>query len=174
MAPLDRVCLVGAESTGKSQLAADLARHFGGVVVPLFAREYAIAAGRPLNETDVEPIARGQIANEDRAIGSLRILDTDLLSTVVYARHYYGSCPEWIERAARERLAGLYLFLHADVPWIADPARDASADRDQIHAAFHRTLDEFRAPYVSIAGSWDERRTKAIAAIGSMPATLNP
>lgn len=173
MAALDRVCLVGAESTGKSQLAADLARHFGGVVVPEFAREYAIALGRVLNQTDVEAIARGQIANEDRALGGFRILDTDLLSTVVYARHYYGRCPEWIERAARERLAGLYLFLHADVPWVADPARDASADRAQVHAAFHRTLDEFRAPYVSIIGNWEERRRKAIAAI-AMPATLIP
>mgnify|MGYP000592549471 CR=1 FL=1 len=32
-------------------------------------------------------------------LGKLLVLDTDLVSTVVYARHYYGHCPAWIEEA---------------------------------------------------------------------------
>jgi nicotinamide riboside kinase len=42
-----RVCLIGAECTGKTRLAEDLARHFAAVCVPEYAREYAVrGAGR--------------------------------------------------------------------------------------------------------------------------------
>lgn len=168
MAPLARICLIGAESTGKSELAAALSRRFDAPVVPEFAREYALKVARPLDASDVDSIGRGQMENEDRVIESatgLVILDTDLLSTVVYSRYYYRSCPGWIEDAARRRLADLYLFLHHDVPWIPDPARDASADRDQVHEHFRRALAEFRARYVDLTGGWEERRLKAIAAV---------
>ena len=89
--------------------------------MPEFAREYALRVARELTVDDVEPIARGQIALEDAAgetpalQGSLLILDTDLISTVVYARHYYGQCPEWIESAAATRKADLYLLTDIDV-----------------------------------------------------------
>ena len=53
--------------------------------------------------------------------------DQDLLSTVVYARHYYGDCPPWIERLAVERLGDLYLLCPPDVPWSADRRRDRPA-----------------------------------------------
>lgn len=173
MAPLTRICLTGAESTGKSELAQELARHFSTVAVPEFAREHALAAGRVLDVSDVEPIATGQIAQEDRIIATadnVVILDTDLLSTVVYSRHYYGTCPEWVERAARSRLAGLYLLLDIDVPWIADPARDAGADREKVQQEFEAVLREFGARHELISGSWAERRELAIAAIrGTLP-----
>ena len=98
--------------------------------MPEFARVYVdektATTGLPVDETDVEPIARGQIAAEDRGAAEARgllVLDTDLVSTTVYARHYYGSCPAWIEQAARDRRADLYLLCDIDVPWI--PTRGA-------------------------------------------------
>ena len=103
MERLLRVVLTGSESTGKTTLAADLAAHYRTVWSPEFARAYADRKKGPLDRSDVEPIARGQIAGEDEAArraGRLLILDTDLLSTVVYGRHYYGRFPEWIEKAA--------------------------------------------------------------------------
>src|SRR5437879_678808 len=72
---------------------------------------------------DVVAIARAVIAAEEEAVSRadrLLILDTDLLSTVVYSRAYYGECPPWVEAAARERRAHLYLLHHPDVPWVAD------------------------------------------------------
>ena len=121
------VTVTGSECTGKTTLARDLARHFGAVWVPEFARDYLDeqtgTTGLPLDASDVEPIARGQIAAEDRgraAASGLVILDTDLVSTTVYARHYYGACPPWIDQAARDRRADLYLLCDIDVPWVAD------------------------------------------------------
>ena len=56
-----RVCLTGAESTGKTELARELAGHFGAPHVPEYSREYAERAARELSYMDVYPIARGQM-----------------------------------------------------------------------------------------------------------------
>src|SRR5687768_3802412 len=161
MATLTRICLIGPESTGKSELAAELARELHSVWVPEFAREYAEAHGNDLTAADVEPIARGQIANEERITPQadrILLLDTDLISTVVYARHYYGDCPQWIEEEARQRRADLYLLLDTDVPWKPDAARDAGGDqREDLFDAFRAALDEFETRWEIVSGDWDER-----------------
>ena len=156
-----RVVLTGPQSTGKSALARALARHFGVPKADEYAREYAIANPRELTADDVEPIARGQIANEDRVNGDLVILDTDLISTVVYARHYYGICHDWIERAARARAADLYLLLNVDTPFVDDPARDSADRREELFAKFHNALQEFGVRFHIIRGDWIERQRLA-------------
>jgi HTH-type transcriptional repressor of NAD biosynthesis genes len=167
MEAVSRVCLIGPQSTGKTELARRLAAHFGGVWVPEFARQYAIANQRELTAEDVEPIARGQMAGEDRAGGPLVILDTDLISTVVYARHYYRECGDWIERAARARRADLYLLMDVDTPWVDDPARDSADKRQELFARFHLALQEFEVPFHVIRGDWSERERLAIRVIQS-------
>lgn len=160
MAKIARVCLTGPECTGKSWIGEELARRLGTVCVPEYAREYALAVGRELTLDDVTPIARGQIDAEDRSAldaSGLLILDTDLISTLVYSRHFYGTVPAWIEHAARARLADLYILLDVDVPWTPDPARSSGDARPQLHAAFARTLAEHGARVVGVGGGWGER-----------------
>ncbi len=163
------IVVSGSECTGKTTLAKDLAARFGASWSAEFAREYVDRKSAPLDASDVEAIARGQVAAEDaaRAGGApVVVKDTDLVSTVVYARHYYGACPAWIERAARERLGVLYLLLHPDVPWVADGLqRDRPASRAEVHELFARTLAEFGARVVDITGGWEARRTSAVAAV---------
>lgn len=163
-----RVCLTGAESTGKTELAKRLARHFSAHLVPEYSREYALERPVALAYSDVVAIARGQIDLEDRFLshgGNLVIFDTDLLSTVVYSRHHFGACPDWVEGAAHNRLADLYLLLDVDVPWVWDPVRDSGQTRDTLHEEFRRTLNEFGATYILVSGGWEERWGQAIAAI---------
>jgi nicotinamide riboside kinase len=166
LAPLSlgRICLTGAECTGKSTLAPLLAAHYGGVVVPEYARAYAERVGRELTYEDVEPIARGVLESGGTA-GALRIFDTDLVSTVVYARHHYGDCPQWIVDEARSRKADLYLLLDVDVPWIADGVRDSGVTRARLHDEFAATLRDLGANVVTISGGWEERLRRAVAAI---------
>jgi NadR type nicotinamide-nucleotide adenylyltransferase len=166
-----RVTLTGSESTGKTQLAERLARHYRTAWSREFSRAYALHKGAPLEGSDVEPIARGQVRAEDEALGrahEIVFFDTDLVSTVVYAEHYYGSCPEWVERTARERLADLYLLCDTDVAWVADPQRDRPHAREEIHQAFEQTLDRFGARYVLLQGTWEERASRAVDAIDAL------
>src|SRR5678810_1208640 len=91
-----RVVVTGSESTGKTTLAHDLAAHFDSLWVREQSRDYAERVNRSLNADDVSPIASAQIAAEDAGLVEARhrgdnwlFFDTDLISAVVYARHYY-------------------------------------------------------------------------------------
>jgi NadR type nicotinamide-nucleotide adenylyltransferase len=152
-------------------MAQHLARRFETSWAPEFAREYALQKAAPLDASDVEPIARGQIAGEDDALRRARglvILDTDLVSTVVYAEHYYGARPAWVERAARERLADLYLLCDIDLPWVPDAARDRPTARREIQHAFAERLEQYGARYVLVRGEWEKREALAVDAIDTM------
>jgi len=173
---MKRIVLTGSESTGKSTLAADLADHFQAPLVPEYLRLYVDEHQGRLGPTDVEGIAWGQIELEDRiargpgawpsrAASELLILDSDLLSAVVYNHHYYGECPAWIEEAARMRAADLYLLMDIDVPWIPDPSRDRGDRREEMHRLFREALEERELPWMPISGSWEQRRRRAISAI---------
>lgn len=169
MANLTRICLTGPECTGKSALAELLARELGAVWVPEFAREYAEERGNELSAADVEPIARGQMASEDSHGDGLLILDTDLISTVVYARYYYGMCPDWIVDEARRRRADLYLLLDTDVEWQPDPARDAGGDaREDLFDAFRAALDEFETRWEVVSGRGEDRFAAALSIVKSL------
>jgi nicotinamide riboside kinase len=123
----------------------------------------------PLDRHDVEAIAMGQIALEDRYSAHARgllVLDTDLFSTVVYGGHYYGTVDPWIERLALERRGDLYLLLDIDVPWVADPIRDRGQQRAEMHGLFRGVLQRHQLPHVTISGSWSERFDRALLAIG--------
>lgn len=169
MAPLARrrICLTGPESTGKTGLAERLARELGAPWIPEFAREYAERCSNQLTAADCDSIARGQIENESRGGDApVVILDTDLISTVVYARHYYGTCPPWIEAEARARRADLYLLLDTDVAWQPDAARDRGGEeREDLFDAFRAALDEFETKWEIVSGDWEERYTQVLAKI---------
>ncbi len=163
-----RVVLTGSESTGKTTLTADLARHYGVVWVPEYVRGFADWKRAPLDAGDVEAIAEGQIAAQDLALEraeKILLLDTDLLSTVVYAEHYYGTCPEWVRAAADLRRADLYLLCDIDVPWTPDPQRDRPDDRPVMHHLFRSALTQRGFPFQIIRGGWRERFLSARLAI---------
>jgi len=167
--------VTGGECTGKTTLAAHLAARFAVPWLPeasrLRAEEVARGEGRELAAGDVEPIARLHCAAEDVAAASgprALLLDADLLSTVVYARHYYGSCPAWIEAEARRRLADLYLLHAPDVPWIADGVRNRPSERAEIHRSFADLLRSWRAPTVEVSGDWSARRRIAERAVADL------
>jgi NadR type nicotinamide-nucleotide adenylyltransferase len=175
-----RVVVTGSECTGKTTLAAELAARFGAPWSKEFVREYQDAKGAPLGLPDVEAIAAGQIAAEETALRAAKDLvfhDTDVLSTLVYSRHYNGACPRWVEEAARERRADLYLLLRPDLPWVADDQRDRPHRREEIHALFEQALLAAGARVVEVEGAGDERRRRgerAVQALLGAPGNLPP
>lgn len=167
-----RIVVTGPESTGKTTLAQRLAALAGSEWVPEASRIYAERKGTELLVSDVAPIAREHIrladaaAERARAGGSaLLVLDTDLLSTVVYARHYYDTVPPWVERAERARRGDLYLLCDIDVEWIPDGIRDRPQNRAEMFALFRDALVRRKAPFVLVRGAWDERWAIAEQAI---------
>ena len=167
--------MTGPESTGKTTLARELAEWLNTEWVPEAARRMAERVARPLAAADVEPIAREHIALADaaaaRALASgvrSLVLDTDLLSTLIYARHYYGRVARWIEDAERRRRADLYLLCDVDVPWRPDGVRDRPVDRTTMFAEFERALSRRRASVVVVRGTWSDRSRIALAAVAGV------
>ncbi|MFL5608374.1 MAG: AAA family ATPase [Gemmatimonadaceae bacterium] len=173
-APLVRVCVTGPESTGKTTLARRLAEWAHTEWIPEASRVYAERVRRELRWSDVVPIAKEHVALAEagdamaRADGSLAIiLDTDLLSTVIYSRHYYAAVPRWVAHEERRRRADLYLLCNVDVPWVPDGVRDRPTDREQMFDRFERALQRRRCEAVTIGGGWDERWAIARTAVAS-------
>lgn len=163
-----RVVLIGPESSGKTTMAAELAAAFGAPWTPESARLIAESSPVALSAATIEPIARRCMALEAEALTThppLLIRDTDLVSTVVYARHYYGGCPAWIEEEARTRLGDLYLLCAPDLPWTADGIRDRPDSRESLFEDFRRELDRLGAPVVVIRGTGAARRASARQAV---------
>jgi len=166
-----RVVVTGSECTGKTTLAQALAEHYSTVCVPEYVRQFVDEKGAAPGYGDVEAIAGGQMALEDSCADQtsrLLILDTDLLSTVVYSKHYYGDCPLSVERALEGRSADLYLLVDIDVPWVPDgDQRDRGDRREEMQDLFRTALEDRGLRVVEIRGSRERRLTLAISAIGA-------
>lgn len=172
-----RVVVTGSECTGKTTLALEIARRLGAPCIAEPSRAYAEARGGVLLAADVEPIALATLAALRTAQGEQArtiVCDTDLVSTMVYAREYYGSCPSWVEAACREPLGDLYLLCAPDIPWVADGVRDrpSTVARAEMHEAFAQALQDLGARVVLIEGSGNLRIERAMAAVRTAHASV--
>lgn len=161
------MCFHGAESTGKSVLAAKLARELGVPWVPEYGREWAETQGTDFAMADLLAIARGQDAAMRAAAADkprLLLLDTDPLMTAAWAAMLFGAVPD--ELLAYEK-AEHYLLFEPDVPWQGDGTRffgNAEA-RARFAALAEEMLVRTGVPFTRIAGTWDEREAATRAAI---------
>lgn len=126
--PMKVVVLTGPESSGKSVLAQALQRCFGGILVGEYVRHFIDShGGRDTCLADIPAIARGQLAWEDAARQqrpSLLILDTHLLSNMLWSHTLFGDCPAWVESELLSRQYDLHLLLSPQgAPWVDDGQR---------------------------------------------------
>lgn len=170
-AKLIRVCVTGPESTGKTTLASRLADAWHTVWVPEASRVYAERKAIPLTADDVAPIAREHVEMAEDAehlATRLLVLDTDLLSTVIYSRHYYGGVPRQVEVLERGRRADLYLLCDVDVPWVPDGIRDRPVNRKEMLELFRAALDARGLRWTMIRGSWHDRWRQALEGVEAL------
>lgn len=165
-----RIVLTGAECTGKTSLAKALSGYYGEPWTGEFVRQYVDTLDRELTREDLEPIARGQLETEDRALdraGQLILHDTNLLSSILYANHYFGEQLEWVNECFLGRDYALYLLCSPDgIEWKADPGqRESAGARDELHEKFKESLERLELPYVELTGSQEERFGEAVLAI---------
>jgi len=164
---LIRVCFHGAESTGKSVLAAKLAAELGCPWVPEYGREYAETQGIDFTMADLLAIAEGQDAAMRAACAGdppLVLLDTDPLMTAAWAEMLFGEVPDVLLAYPK---AEHYLLFAPDTPWVADGTRffGSAEKRVRFAAAAEAMLVRAGLPYQRISGDWGERERKVRAAL---------
>ena len=171
-----KIVLFGPESTGKTTLSMQLARHYNSVWVPEYAREYLQDKWNNERKTcepdDLLPIAYGQMALENKLAqktDSVLICDTDLLETKVYSEAYYlGSCDPLLEKYALQNTYDLYFLTYIDVPWEHDDLRDKPNEREQMFKAFEEALIKYNRSYVLVKGNKKERLEIAVKHIDNL------
>ncbi|WP_166223629.1 AAA family ATPase [Pseudomonas atagonensis] len=168
------VVLTGPESTGKSWLSAELQQRFGGVRVDEYVRWFIEQNPRDTCLADIPEIARGQLQWEDAARAqhpSLLVLDTHLLSNMLWSQTLFGDCPAWLESELLTRHYDLHLLLSpAQIDWIDDGQR-CQPELSARQAFFNATrdwLEKHDQPLQIIEGNWDQRRDKAMKAVEAL------
>ena len=171
---MKRVALLGPESTGKTQLAQQLAAHFNAPVVAEYAREFWDQHGG-ITLAHIPMIAREQWRREDAAVAlapPLVLCDTEALTTVLWSDLLYGTCPADIRAEAERRASNytLYLLLDVDVPFTPDPQRAFPdlADRARCFNLWREALERRQLPYQLIRGAGSARQQQAIAAVNQL------
>lgn len=171
-----KVVLFGPESTGKTTLSEQLARHYHTVWVPEYARQYLQHKWNKERKTcepsDLLPIAEGQMRLENasaKMASEVLICDTDLLETKVYAEAYYvGHCDPILEKNALQNTYDLYLLTYIDVPWIGDDLRDKPDERERMFAYFKETLEKYNRNFIILKGNKTTRLKSAIEHIDKL------
>ena len=171
-----KVVLFGPESTGKTTLSRQLARHYNSVWVPEYARDYLQDKWNNERKTcepkDLLPIAIGQMKLENelaQKTDSVLICDTDLLETKVYSEAYYsGTCNPILETYALKNSYDIYFLTYIYTPWEADDLRDKPDQREHMFKAFEIALKTYNKPYVLLRGSKEERFKLAVEHIDNL------
>ena len=171
-----RVVLYGPESTGKTTLSKQLAKHYHTVWVPEYARGYLQSKWnlekKTCENSDLLPIAKGQMALENtlaQKANKVLICDTDLLETKVYSETYYdGDCHHLIHKYAQENAYDLYCLTYIDTPWEADDLRDKPHERQEMFEAFKKALEDHNKNYVILKGDKKQRLSTAISYIDKL------
>jgi len=162
-----KVCFHGAESTGKSTLAAKLAEEWECPLVPEYGRLHAETEGIRFTMADLLEIAREQDrrgrAAEERS-APVVLLDTDPLMTAAWAHMLFGEVPE--ELLSYDK-ADLYLLFAPDVPWEYDGTRffGLHEARAEFAEVAEKLLKDAGVNYRTISGDWKAREIQARTAI---------
>lgn len=171
-----RICITGAECTGKTALARALAEDLGVPLVEEAVRDYFAAKienGDPnIFVSDVLRAVDLQSQAEDSAPIDvpLLVLDTDVFTIDVWHERIIGrriaELDELVEfRQASDKRIDLYLLAAPDIPFIFDSLRASEAFRTEMHEVFRRRLAGSGRRFIEVEGTLEERVAQGKAAL---------
>jgi HTH-type transcriptional repressor of NAD biosynthesis genes len=172
-----RICIVGAESTGKTTLAKSLAKLYKTEWVPEYGRLYTeqnIADVFHHHWTDKEfiHITKTQNQMEDdtaRRCNKVLICDTDAFATSIWYERYFHKRSSAVEGLAAGRAYDLYIVTDPDTPHIQDGYRDGNEGiRRWMHQRFIEKMEFWGKDYLLVSGSPDERLKQSAQVIDKL------
>ena len=167
------VAVVGAESTGKTQLASALREALATppcrvAAVAEYLREFCDAHGRTPRRDEQLHIATEQTTRIAAAARThdIVIADTSALMIAVYSDHVFGDTGLYAAAEAAHARCALTLLTALDLPWQADGLqRDGPQVREPIDALVRAALGRAGVAYAVVSGSGTARLASALAAV---------
>ena len=146
------IVMFGPESCGKTTMGKLIAGATNGIFAPEWARPFLETVGPNTTAERMQQIVRGQFALEEFIKTSnemIKILDTDLLTTLGFYRLYNMDVPpelyHMIERAMTSNR--LYIVMNDDIPFEADILRYGGDKRESTKQFWIDLLEEFHRTY---------------------------
>ena len=175
---LVKIALLGAESTGKTSLAQELATHLRAqgktvAVIPEVLRQWCEREQRTPRPQEQLPIAQEQERRVDLAAPDhdIVITDTTALMVAIYSAMLFEDGSLYRFALARQRGYDFTLLTSLDLPWVADGLqRDGPHVREPVDRLIRQCLGDAGVPYRVVYGSGPERCINALAAIDSQAA----
>lgn len=182
---LKKIVIIGPESTGKSTLAEQLARHYESAWCPEFAREFLLTNGTDYTFDDLLTIAKGQLAMEDEYTSKLEehslplledgghlplFIDTDMYVMKVWCEFVFGNCHRFVLDNIVSRKYDLYLLCNVDLPWIKDELREYPdlETRRKLYFIYKDIMINQSTPWIDISGGYEERFEKAVKGVDKL------
>jgi len=171
-----KIALLGAESTGKTELAGALAAHLRGLgrpvaVVGEVLREWCAREGRTPRPEEQLPIAQEQERRVDAAAAGAEVViaDTTAVMVAVYSAMLFADGSLYRFALERQRGYDVTLVTGLDLPWVADGLqRDGPHVREPVDAQVRAALERAGVAYRVVYGSGPERLAHALFAIESI------
>lgn len=160
----NRISITGPESTAKSWLSKELAKHYNSCFVEEYSREY-LDGKRKYDRNDILKITKKQLLNEEEQAGmcnSVLFCDTDILVNKIWSNYVFNECDNWIENEFVQHEYGLYLLCFPDIKWEFDPLRENRDNRNILFEIYENELKNAGFNYKIIKGIGNKRLQNAV------------
>ncbi len=173
---IKRICILGAESTGKTTLAIALAKHYQTCWVPEYGRTYTEGRIYTKGHDDWKTrefvhIAKQQNAFEDalsKVANKILICDTDAFATAIWHEKYLEKESEEVRKLAEDRVFHLYILTDPDTPFSQDEIRVGEESRHWMHERFITELEKKGKGYIIVQGNEKERLLQSVKEIDTL------
>lgn len=183
-----KIALLGAESTGKTQLTRQLAAHFESRsqgarsvhLVPEYLREWCNTQSRTPRPDEQLGIATEQARRVDASpqydsLHDWLIADTTPLMIAIYSDMLFDDKSLYDMALAHQRSYDLTLLTGLDLPWVADGLqRDGPHVREPVDALIRAALARGKIDYQVVYGAGDARLANALKCIEGFTPSRQP
>jgi HTH-type transcriptional regulator, transcriptional repressor of NAD biosynthesis genes len=171
-----RIVILGAESTGTTTLAQDLAKYYKTTWVPEYGRTYfegrmnTVGADKWTTNEFIN-IANGQNNLENALIiksNKVLICDTDAFTTSIWHQRYMGHKTDKLKSIIDQNPHDFYILTDTDIPFVQDGTRESQNLRQWMHHEFIDELTKTKRPFMVVGGNREKRKSQSIIKIDQL------